>query len=123
MRPIFYDTETTGLKRGEDRIIEIAAYDLERDTSFVTLVNPEMTIPDESIQICNITNEMVQDAATFNDVGKRFVEFCDGDVVLVAHNNDNFDKPFLDAEFKRSNIEMPKWLFLDSLKWARKYRK
>ncbi|MGE5196029.1 MAG: putative quorum-sensing-regulated virulence factor, partial [Anaerolineae bacterium] len=40
----------------------------------------------------------------------------------IAHNNDSFDQPFLESEFKRSDLPFPNWPFLDSLKWARKYR-
>jgi len=122
LRPIYYDTETTGLSSAKDRIIEIAAFDPVKNRSFTQLVNPQRPISEESIAICNITNEMIKDAPIFEEVGKKFIEFCDENIVLIAHNNDNFDKPFLDAEFKRVNISMPKWNFLDSLKWARKYR-
>jgi DNA polymerase-3 subunit epsilon len=121
-RPIFYDTETTGVKSDKDRIIEIAAYDPILDKSYVSLINPQMSIPKESTMIHNITDEMVKDAKTFTEIGKEFAEFCSGDVVLIAHNNDAFDKLFLEAEFKRSNLLIPEWNYLDSLKWARKYR-
>ncbi|MFA6118828.1 MAG: DUF3820 family protein [Parachlamydiales bacterium] len=122
LRPIYYDTETTGLDSKNDRIIEIAAFDPVSNKSFSELVNPMMMISEESMAICKITNEMVKDADIFENVGKRFIEFCSGDVVLVAHNNDSFDKLFLEEEFKRINIQFPKWQFIDSLKWARKYR-
>jgi DNA polymerase-3 subunit epsilon len=121
-RPIYYDTETTGLSSENDRIIEIAAYDPTRNKSFSQLINPQIPISEESILICNITNEMVKNAPIFKEVAKKFIEFCSNDCVLVAHNNDSFDKPFLEAEFKRSNLDIPKWNFVDSLKWARKYR-
>ncbi len=122
LRPIFYDTETTGLKPGKDRLIELAAYDPARDQKFCTLINPELPIPPESIAICNITDEMVKDAPLIRSALDSFIEFCSGDVVLIAHNNDAFDKPFLEAEMERASLKMPSWLFLDSLKWARKYR-
>jgi DNA polymerase III subunit epsilon len=122
LRPIYYDTETTGLNSEKDRIIEIAAFDPVRNKSFSQLINPKMIISEESISICNITNEMVKDALTFEEVGKMFIEFCSSDFVLIAHNNDSFDRPFLEAEYKRANLLMPKWYYLDSLKWARKYR-
>lgn len=121
-RPIFYDTETTGVKSDKDRIIEIAAYDPIQDRTFVSLVNPKMPIPKEATLIHHITDEMVADAPDFQKVGQNFIDFCDGDVVLIAHNNDAFDKLFLDAEFKRNQLEAPTWAYLDSLKWARKYR-
>lgn len=121
-RPIYYDTETTGVKSDRDKIIEIAAYDPYQDLSFVSLICPQIPIPPEATQIHHITDEMVKDAPTFEEVGQRFVDFCSGDVVLIAHNNDAFDKLFLEAEFSRAKLSMPQWHYIDSLKWARKYR-
>lgn len=121
-RAIFYDTETTGLSPKNNRIIEIAAFDPEQNRTFNELVNPKVPIPQESTNICNITDDMVKDADTFDIVGKKFIEFCSGDTILVAHNNDSFDRPFLEAEFNKEDIEVPKWDYVDSLKWARKYR-
>jgi len=121
-RPIYYDTETTGVKADKDKIIEIAAYDPYQDLSFVSFINPQIPIPSEATHIHHITDEMVKDAPSFAEVGKKFLEFCSGDVVLIAHNNDSFDKLFLEAEFTRSALSLPQWEYLDSLKWARKYR-
>lgn len=121
-RPIYYDTETTGIKPGKDRIIEIAAYDPVQDRSFCTFTNPECPIPAESTAITNITDEMVQGAPLIREALTSFIEFCSGEFVLIAHNNDAFDKPFLEAEMERAGLKMPSWIFLDSLKWSRKYR-
>lgn len=121
-RPIFYDTETTGLDPVKDRIIEIAAYDPFLNKNFVTLVNPKIVIPQSSIDICNISNEMVKDAPFFEEAGKMFIDFCNSDPILIAHNNDSFDIHFLRNEFQRSGLIMPDWIFIDSLRWARKYR-
>lgn len=123
MRAIFYDTETTGIRAESDRIIELAAYDPATDRSFVQLINPGCPIPKEATAIHHITNEMVSTAPSFDSVAKEFIEFCDGDVVLIAHNNDTFDYMFMKNEFTRSKLSMPaNWKFLDSLKWARRYR-
>ncbi len=121
-RPIYYDTETTGTRADKDRIIEIAAFDPEQKRTFVQLINPGMPIPKEATAIHGISDEMVKDAASWKEVGIAFAEFCSGEVVLIAHNNDSFDKLFLEEEYKRNGLEMPKWTFIDSLKWARKYR-
>lgn len=121
-RPIFYDTETTGVKAEKDFVIEIAAYDPVQDKSFEKLVNPGVPIPKEATAIHGISDDMVAEAPTFNEVGREFVSFCEGDTILIAHNNDGFDIHFLRAEFQRNGIEMPSWRFLDSLKWARRYR-
>lgn len=122
MRAIFFDTETTGLKPEKDRIIEIAAYDPIDDRSFVSLINPKCPIPPEASAIHRITDEMVKDAPDFAAVAASFCDFCGQDAVLIAHNNDAFDRPFLEEEFKRSQTVLPGWRFIDSLKWARKYR-
>ncbi|HSX37203.1 MAG TPA: exonuclease domain-containing protein, partial [Chlamydiales bacterium] len=59
-RTIFYDTETTGVKPGRDRVIEIAAYDPGsepgQEKKFCTLTYPEMPIPGESSAISGITD-------------------------------------------------------------------
>lgn len=122
MIPYYYDTETTGVKAGKDRIVEIAAFCPVTQKSFCTFVNPECPIPLESSQINNITDEMVKNAPKIKDALEQFVEFCAGNAVLIAHNNDAFDRLFLQAEFERAGLFMPKWNFIDSLKWSRKYR-
>lgn len=122
MKPIYYDTETTGVKPGKDRIIEIAAFDPTDDRRFCMFTDPECPIPAESTAISQITDEMVKGAPLIKEALNAFVEFCSGEIVLIAHNNDAFDKPFLEAEFIRASLPMPKWIFIDSLKWARKYR-
>lgn len=122
LRAIYYDTETTGIKSDKDRIIEIAAFDPVQDRRFEMLVNPGCLIPPEATAIHHITNEMVASAPSFAQVGADFIQFCEGNVVLIAHNNDNFDMHFLRAEFARHTLEMPSWKFLDTLKWARRYR-
>lgn len=121
-RPIFYDTETTGIRPDKDRIVEIAAYDPYLEKNFTTLVNPGIPIPQDAMQIHGITDEMVQNAPSFSEAGKLFFEFCQGDVVLIAHNNDQFDKHFLIHESKRHQLLLPPFPMIDSLKWARKYR-
>ncbi|MES2345130.1 MAG: DUF3820 family protein [Chlamydiota bacterium] len=121
-RPIYYDTETTGVRSDKDKIIEIAAFDPVQNRTFVHLINPEMPIPPEATAIHKITDAMVKEAPTFKEVGEAFIEFCSGETVLIAHNNDAFDKLFLENEYKRAGLIIPKWIYIDTLKWARKYR-
>ena len=121
-RPIFYDTETTGIKADRDRVIEIAAFDPVLNKTFEKLVNPGVAIPAEATAVHHITDEMVSTAPTFAQVAVEFSEFCSGDVCLIAHNNDGFDVHFLRHEYARANIDFPQWKFLDTLKWARRYR-
>ena len=121
-RPIFYDTETTGIKSDSDKIIELAAYDPILNRTFEQLINPQCPIPPEASAIHRITDEMVANMPTFGSVAQSFIEFCQGEVILIAHNNDNFDLPFLRKEFARANVDWPEWRFVDSLKWARRYR-
>ncbi len=121
-RPIFYDTETTGIKPDRDRVIEIAAYDPVLNKTFEKLVNPGTPIPPEATAIHHITDEMVSNAPSFNDVAIEFSEFCSGNVCLIAHNNDAFDVHFLKHEYSRAQLDFPDWKFFDTLKWARRYR-
>ncbi len=121
-RPIYYDTETTGVRPDKDFIIEIAAFDPIKNLTFCEFVNPQIPIPAEVTAITNITDEMVKDAKSFKEVGEAFLDFCRGDVILIAHNNDSFDKFFIENECNRHGIPLPKLTYVDSLKWARRYR-
>lgn len=121
-KPIFYDTETTGVNASNDRIIEIAAYDPVEDRTFSSFVNPGMPIPEESSRITGITDSMVEDAKSFAQIGKEFFDFCGNDIVLVAHNGDSFDRHFLKNESERHEIDFPDFKHFDTLKWSRRYR-
>ena len=122
MSPIYYDTETTGVRPAEDCIIEIAAFNAHSKQEFSMLVNPGRPIPKEATAIHGISDEMVANAPSFAEVGQAFIDFVGEDGVLIAHNNDNFDRHFLDNEAARHNLVLPEWQMVDTLKWARKYR-
>jgi DNA polymerase-3 subunit epsilon len=122
LRPLYYDTETTGIQPQNERIIEIAVYDPVQNRTYESLINPGKPIPKEATAVHNITDQMVANAPSFAQVAIEFFDFCQGDTVLVAHNNDSFDLPFLKEECKRNNLEMPDFKTFDTLKWVRKYR-
>lgn len=119
---IYYDTETTGISFDRDRVIEIAAYNALTKATFTRLVNPGIPIPKEATAIHGITDEMVQGEPSFKEIAPEFVAFCGQDTTLIAHNNDSFDIHFLRNSFALAEMAMPAWRFVDSLKWARRYR-
>ena len=82
------DIETTGGNSRIEKITEIAIYqyDGEKITGeFVTLINPERSIPYFITSLTGISNEMVENAPRFYEVAKRIIEFTDGRI-FVAHN-------------------------------------
>ena len=123
-RLVFFDLETTGLYSARDRIVEVAAFDPTSGKSFQSLVNPGIPIPQDAVAIHNISDDMVRDVEGFAAVGARFIQFCGDDVLLVAHNGEAFDIPFLQTECRRAGLVLPSsWGVVDSLKWARMYRR
>ena len=103
---VFFDLETTGLDTKTARIVEIAMIKLfpdETTDSFLTLVNPEMTIPSEATDIHGINNIDVMDKPTFKEIAV--------DVVAVIKNSDlagynlaSYDVPILINELQRADI-------------------
>lgn len=101
-----FDTETTGLRPAEDRIIEIGAVRFCKDGElgeFSTLVYPGVIIPRFCTELTGITTAMVYGQPKFADIAPSFLEFSAGST-LVAHNC-NFDVSFMNAELTRA--EMP----------------
>lgn len=103
------DTETTGTKAEENRIIEIGAVKVlggEVVGRFSQLVNPERAVPSRISQLTGITTAMVFDQPTAAEVMPRFLDFLgagspEQEAVLVAHNLP-FDLRFLNAELARA---------------------
>tara|TARA_B100000315_G_scaffold260090_1_gene319213 strand:- start:1019 stop:3844 length:2826 start_codon:yes stop_codon:yes gene_type:complete len=117
---ISIDFETTGLSRYTDRIIEVAAIlfqDGKPADSFVTLINPKIQISDKITNITGITNDMVADAPTEQEIVKDFHKFIDN-YPLVAHNI-KFDDGFMKELFSRFDLPEKSNQLYDTLHLAR----
>ncbi|MCD4690546.1 DEAD/DEAH box helicase [bacterium] len=90
------DLETTGLKSGTDRIIEIGAVRITGgvvDGIYSTLVSPGIPIPSDIVYLTGNSNDDVAEAPDIDTALRGLVEFC-GDAPLVAQNAP-FDIAFL----------------------------
>lgn len=99
---VVVDIETTGAPASRHRITEIGAVRVrggEIVEEWSSLVNPERRIPSFIRSLTGITDEMVSDAPTFEQIGPDFRAFL-GDAVFVAHRAP-FDYGFLQSEFQR----------------------
>ncbi len=95
------DIETTGGAAGRGRITEVAIFVLEGGAivdEFVSLINPEQTIPPYITRLTGITNEMVAGAPRFYEVARKIVEIT-SNAIFVAHNAP-FDYNFIRKEFE-----------------------
>jgi DNA polymerase III subunit epsilon len=96
------DVETTGGQLYEDRITEIAIYKTDGNKiidSFSTLVNPGRKIMPFVVKLTGITDAMVANAPTFEDISDKIEDFT-RDCIFVAHNI-AFDYSVVKREFKR----------------------
>ena len=102
---VAFDLETTGLSSKTDLIIEIGAVLMENGREvdrFQTFVNPGCKLERKIVELTGITDDMLADAPSIEEVLPKFVEFV-GDCVLVAHNSE-FDTGFIRAECERQKI-------------------
>ena len=102
---VVFDLETTGFSAKSDKIIEIGAVKVENGKiidRFSTFVNPEVPIPFRIEQLTSINDNMVIDAPKIEEVLPKFMEFCQG-AVMVAHNAD-FDMSFISENCQKQNL-------------------
>lgn len=99
---VVVDTETTGTRAGDDRIIEVGAVKVKGGKivdRFGALINPGRSVPWRITQITGITTAMVYDQPTAEVVIPQLLDFI-GDGVFVAHNVP-FDERFVNGELAR----------------------
>lgn len=116
---VVLDFETTGLRAGSDKIIQIGAVKYighsHKDTMYL-MVNPQQPISSTITRITGITNKDVQDAPVIEEVAHELVQFI-GDLPIIAHNAP-FDMGFLYALEEMTPI--PEYTVIDTVKLARK---
>lgn len=120
MRYAIIDIETTGGSPKTEKITEIAIFvhDGERVVDeYVTLINPERSIPPFITGLTGITNDMVADAPKFYEVAKQIVLTTEN-TIFVAHNA-NFDYGFVKTEFKHLGYNYERKT-LDTVRLSRK---
>jgi DNA polymerase-3 subunit alpha (Gram-positive type) len=116
---VVFDIETTGFSPVNNRIIEIGAVKVcgGRVTErFSTFVNPQVPIPFEIEKLTSIRDDMVMDAPLIEEVLPKFLEFCQG-CILVAHNA-GFDMSFMLENARRQNLPM-EHTYIDTVGIAR----
>lgn len=117
---IIIDIETTGLDTTFDEIIEIGALKIKGNKivdTYTTLIKPKYEIAEYITQLTGITNQMVKNAPSIEEIIKPFKEFIEGNI-LVGHNF-NFDLNFLydnSMKFLEEPIEND---FIDTLRLSR----
>lgn len=105
---VVVDTETTGLRPGSDRVIEVAAVKLRGGKSvdsFQSLLNPRRRLPPFITRFTGITQEMVETAPYAEIILPELLDFIEG-TILVGHNL-GFDINFLTSEAKLLGLAFP----------------
>lgn len=113
------DLETTGFSAVNEKITEVGIMKVKNGEvldEFSCFVNPEKHIPERVSEVTNITDDMVKDAQTIDQVFPKILEFL-GDSVIVAHNA-NFDVGFLKQNAKVLGYDFD-YTYLDTLSLAK----
>ena len=94
------DLETTGGTARSHKVIEVAIVTFDGKKivdTYSTLINPKKYVPPFITSLTGISNEMLEDAPTFEEVADIILEKTE-EMIFVAHNV-NFDYSFLKQEF------------------------
>ncbi|WP_263788001.1 3'-5' exonuclease [Salinibacter grassmerensis] len=104
------DLEATSADPASARIIQVAVLRLVESSgslslggSFETLVNPGVPIPAEVSDLTGITNQMVETAPPFEELGEDLQPLIQ-DAHLAGYNSLQYDLPLLKAEFRRHGL-------------------
>jgi DNA polymerase III subunit epsilon len=101
------DIETTGGYASAGGITEVAVHIYDGNNvieSFETLINPHREIPHFITSLTGITNEMVQNAPSFEEIAPKLYDLLHGKI-FVAHSV-NFDYSFINHQLKSLNYHL-----------------
>ncbi|PSL40888.1 DNA polymerase-3 subunit epsilon [Planomicrobium soli] len=116
---VILDFETTGLRAGSDKIIQIGAVKYighNRVNTMYLLINPECSISPTITRITGITNRDVQNAPVIEEVAHELIAFIEG-LPIIAHNAP-FDMGFLYA--LEDITPIPEYTVIDTVHLARR---
>lgn len=127
MRQVFLDTETTGIKPPDHRVIEIGCVEVINrkltGNHFHIYLNPQREVDDGAFQVHGLNYEKLKDKPLFEAIVDEFIAFVQGAEIL-AHNAP-FDVGFINSEFKHVNKSLKLedlGQITDTLKLARQLR-
>jgi DNA polymerase-3 subunit epsilon len=106
-RPVYLDTETTGLGNF-DVIVEVCVLDYDGKTLVNTLVKPNRPIPEDVVRIHGITNEMVREAPSWPEVWSVLQATLLGRPVGIY--NAEFDLRMMAQTHRRHSMG---WVYVD----------
>ncbi len=124
MEVVIFDLETTGLSPYHNEIIQIGGMRrksgqiLEMDF-FSTYVKPRGYISPFISSYTGITNSHVKDAPSAGEAVRTFSQFA-GSALIIAHNGQRFDGPFLRKTCAREQLPTRTVPFVDSMNFSRK---
>lgn len=111
------DTETTGLSAYYDCIIEVAILRVRNNevvAEYNQLINPERELPPFITNLTGITNDMLKEQPTIQEIKDAVLTFI-GDDFIVGHNT-NFDMQFLANGLEHDFTNE----YMDTLQFAKK---
>jgi DNA polymerase-3 subunit alpha (Gram-positive type) len=118
---VVVDVETTGISAREGGITEIAMLKVRNGLifdEFVSLVDPEMSIPYSITVLTGIDDEMVAGAPKAREIAPSIAEFM-GDSIFTAHNA-SFDLGFVNSTLVKGSLPALSCEVLCTCKLARR---
>ncbi|MEM7589299.1 MAG: exonuclease domain-containing protein, partial [Myxococcota bacterium] len=109
------DCETTGLDPRDSRVIEVAWVHMQQCNIVNTqnrLCNIPDPLPEFTVQMTGITDEMLQGQPAFCDHADELIRAIQNAHFVVAYNAD-FDKRFLESELQQVGKSLPQKPWVD----------
>lgn len=117
---VIFDVETTGLSAVYDTIIELGAVKMKDGQvigRFDEFINPGHPLSATTINLTNITDEMVQSGGSETEIINQFMDFA-GNANIVGHNV-TFDIGFLNGALGRIGHAAIHTPVIDTLEMSR----